>query len=93
MAGRLVMSAVSAPKIRYPAPTEVQIRALNVLIDAGFTSTAIAEVMQFDKPRIGEWQSKWGARSIDEDLTGNGFRLSDVLPCDRAGAWVESVGG
>jgi hypothetical protein len=41
---------------------------------------------------IGQWQSKWAPVSLDEDLTGEGFRLVDVIPCPRADDWLQAMG-
>lgn len=41
---------------------------------------------------IDQWQSRWAPVSIDEDLTGEGFRLVDLIACPQADAWRESVG-
>lgn len=38
------------------------------------------------------WQSPWGPASIDEELTEDGLRLIDLLPCPHAAAWLESAG-
>lgn len=40
-----------------------------------------------------QWQSKWGPASIDESITEDGLRLIDLIPCPRAQAWLDSIGG
>lgn len=50
------------------------------------------EARRYSGRAIDMWQSKWAPVSIDEDLTGDGFRLVDLIECPSAAAWVESVG-
>ena len=50
------------------------------------------EARRYTGRAIDMWQSKWAPVSIDEDLTGDGFRLVDLIECPCAAAWVESVG-
>lgn len=51
-----------------------------------------AEVRRYSGQALNRWQSRWAPVSIDEDMTGDGFRLADLIPCPSAAAWVESVG-
>lgn len=50
------------------------------------------EARRYTGRAIDLWQSKWAPVSIDEDLTGDGFRLVDLIECPSAASWVESVG-
>lgn len=52
-----------------------------------------AEAKAYSGRAIGQWQSKWAPMSLDEDLTGEGFRLVDVIPCPSAEEWLQQVGG
>ena len=50
------------------------------------------EARRYSGRAIDQWQSRWAPASIDEDLTGEGFRLVDLIACPSAAAWLESVG-
>lgn len=51
-----------------------------------------SEARRYTSRAIDQWQSRWAPASIDEDMTGEGFRLVDLIPCPSAAAWLESVG-
>lgn len=51
-----------------------------------------AEARRYSGRTIDQWQSRWAPASIDEDMTGEGFRLVDLIACPSAAAWLESVG-
>lgn len=51
-----------------------------------------AEARTFTGRAIGLWASRYGPASLDEDMTGEGFTLGDLIPCPRAAAWLEAVG-
>ena len=51
-----------------------------------------SEARRYSSRAIGQWQSRWAPASLDEDLTGDGFRLADLIACPNAAAWLESVG-
>ena len=51
-----------------------------------------AEAKSYCSRAVGQWQSAWGAVSLDEDLTGDGFRLVDVIPCPSADDWLQAMG-
>lgn len=50
------------------------------------------EARRYSGRALEQWQSRWAPVSIDEDLTGEGFRLVDLIACPSAAAWLESVG-
>lgn len=51
-----------------------------------------AEARRYCGRAIDQWQSRWAPASLDEDLTGEDFRLADMIACPAAAAWLESVG-
>jgi len=52
-----------------------------------------AEAGKFRNRVIGSYASKFGPRSLDEDIgDGDGFRMLDLLKDDRSSDWLERMG-
>ncbi|WP_132907215.1 helix-turn-helix domain-containing protein [Sphingomonas sp. BK235] len=51
-----------------------------------------AQARRFRGRVIADYASRYGPTSMDEDLTGDGFRLLDVLRDDRSSDWLERSG-
>lgn len=51
-----------------------------------------AQARRFRGRAIADYASRYGPTSLDEDLTGDGFRLLDVLRDDRSSNWLEEQG-
>lgn len=51
-----------------------------------------AEVRAYSGRVFRRWHSVYGPCSIDEEISGEGLRLGDLLACPSSSAWLEQVG-
>lgn len=50
------------------------------------------EARRYSNRVVGSFASRFQPRSLDEDITGDGFRLIDTIADDRASSWLEEMG-
>lgn len=52
-----------------------------------------AAAPSFRRKAIGKWASRYGARSLDEELgDSDGFRMIDLIPDHHSKSWLEEMG-